>query len=41
MRSKTALRLIREWAGMHKEELIQNWERAANKQEIGKIDPLE
>ena len=41
MRSKTALRLIREWARLHKDELILNWERAMNKQEIGKIDPLE
>ena len=41
MRSKTALRLIREWAKIHRDELMQNWERAEKKEEIRKIDPLE
>lgn len=41
MRSKTARRLIRDWAKLHREELEQNWNRAMQKQEILKIDPLE
>lgn len=41
MRSKTARRLIRDWARIHRNELVLNWERAANKQVIEKIDPLE
>lgn len=41
MRSKTARRLIREWARIHRDELKQNWERAERKEEIRKIDPLE
>jgi hypothetical protein len=41
MKSKTARKLIREWALLHREELVQNWERAAAKEIIQKIDPLE
>ncbi len=41
MKSRTARRLIREWAELHRDELMQNWERAATKQNIEKIDPLE
>lgn len=41
MRSKTAVRLIREWAALHNAELVRNWERAAQKEPIEKIDPLE
>ena len=41
MKSRTAQRLIREWAGLHREELMRNWERAAAKETIEKIDPLE
>ena len=41
MKSRTARRLIREWTELHREELLQNWERAAAKQNIEKIDPLE
>lgn len=41
MRSKTARRLIREWAAIHRDELERNWERAANNEVIQKIDPLE
>jgi hypothetical protein len=41
MRSRTARRLIREWAELHRDELVQNWERAANRQEIERIAPLE
>ena len=35
-----ALGLVVEWASMHQEELIQNWQRAQDLNPIGKIDPL-
>ena len=41
MTSRTARRLIREWAELHRDELMRNWERAAAKESIEKIDPLE
>lgn len=41
MKSKRAKKLIREWARLRNTELVQNWERAMKKEEIGKIDPLE
>jgi len=41
MRSRTARRLIRQWARLHKDELERNWELAMSKKEIQKIDPLE
>ena len=41
MKSRTAQKLIREWTALHREELIQNWERAAAKESIQKIDPLD
>ncbi len=41
MRSRTAKRLIQEWARLHRDELVRNWERASNKEVIEKIDPLE
>ncbi len=41
MRSKTVLRLIREWSELHRDELVRNWGRATNKEVIEKIDPLE
>lgn len=41
MKSKRAIKLIREWARLRKDELILNWERASKKEEILKIDPLE
>ena len=41
MKSKRAKKLVREWARLRKNELVQNWERAMRKEEIGKIDPLE
>jgi hypothetical protein len=41
MRSKTAHRLIRQWAQLHRAELERNWDLAMNKQEIEKIDPLD
>ena len=36
-----AISLIREWAEMHKKELMENWERAKKHQELKKIPPLE
>ena len=41
LRSKTAKKLICEWAKLHRDELAINWERAVGKQDILKIDPLE
>ena len=41
IRSKTALRLIREWANLHQAELEANWERATAKTPLDRIPPLE
>ncbi len=35
-----ALRLVAEWAQLHHEELLTNWERARREQSLQKIDPL-
>ena len=35
------LGLVVEWAAKHKEELIEDWERARNEQTLNKIEPLE
>jgi Domain of unknown function (DUF4160) len=35
-----ALRLAREWAELHREELEANWERAVARQPLERIDPL-
>lgn len=35
-----ALRLVREWAGQHPEELAHNWERAQALEPLVAIDPL-
>jgi Domain of unknown function (DUF4160) len=35
-----ALGLVIEWAAMHQEELIRNWELARRNQPPGKIEPL-
>jgi len=40
-KSKTAKRLIKEWARLHKDALTANWDRARLDGEIRKIDPLE
>ncbi len=37
---RTALSLVIEWATLHQTELLQAFERAANMQSPGKIDPL-
>lgn len=41
IRSKTALRLIREWANLHQAELEANWARATAKTPLDRIPPLE
>ena len=35
-----ASRMVREWALLHREELLDAWERARNAESPGKIDPL-
>jgi hypothetical protein len=41
IQSKTALRLVREWAGLHGNELAANWERMKAGQALERIEPLE
>jgi phosphomannomutase len=36
-----ALRLVLEWAKLHRTELLANWERAAQRQPLLPIAPLE
>jgi hypothetical protein len=36
-----ALRLVLEWAGLHKRELQENWERARRRQPLERVPPLE
>ncbi len=38
---KRALRLVLEWAEMHQQELLDNWERVAAGKAAQKIAPLE
>lgn len=35
-----AMRMVREWAALHRDELLTNWEKARSAQELDKIDPL-
>lgn len=35
-----ALRLVRQWADLHREELHLNWERAQREEAVERIDPL-
>jgi hypothetical protein len=35
-----ALRLVREWAELHRDELEANWERARAHEPLATIDPL-
>jgi hypothetical protein len=37
---RRALRLVRQWADMHREELFANWERAQKEEAVERIDPL-
>ncbi len=39
--SRTALRLIREWAALHRTELAENWRLAKARQPLRQIAPLE
>ncbi|MEQ1531769.1 MAG: DUF4160 domain-containing protein [Methylococcales bacterium] len=38
--SNTARKLIKEWALLHRDELMQNWQKAAQGQQIDRIQPL-
>jgi hypothetical protein len=35
-----ALRFVREWAALHGDELLANWERARNLEPLEPITPL-
>jgi hypothetical protein len=37
---KRALALAHEWAELHRSELMENWQRARNKEPLLDIDPL-
>ena len=37
---RRAVRLVREWAEMHRDELAANWERARVEQPLASIDAL-
>lgn len=41
LRSKTALRLIRQWAALHRPELEDNWARVKAGKPLERIPPLE
>jgi hypothetical protein len=35
-----AIRLVRQWALLHRDELLSNWERAQRQEAVERIDPL-
>jgi len=37
---RTAIRLINEWVGLHRDEFVANWERAQALQPLLPIEPL-
>ena len=41
LKSRTALRLVRDWIDLRNEEIIEDWELAHKGEEIKKIAPLE
>jgi len=41
LKSKTALRLVREWIDIHELELMENWERARTGSPLNTISPLD
>jgi hypothetical protein len=41
IQSKTALRLIREWASLHRPELEANWENMKVGRPLERIEPLQ
>jgi hypothetical protein len=36
-----ALRLVLEWASLHRQELVANWEQARRREPLTRIEPLE
>jgi hypothetical protein len=38
--ARRALALVREWAALHQEELMANWERARRGEPLEPVDPL-
>ncbi len=40
IRSRTAVRLIREWVDLHEADLRSNWDEMQQGKEFKKIDPL-
>ena len=38
---KRALRLVREWAGLHRDDLLANWDAAREHRPLNRIEPLE
>ena len=41
LKSRTALRLVREWIDLRLDELRTSWERAQAGREVDRIDPLD
>jgi hypothetical protein len=41
LKSKTATKLVREWADLHQFELAEDWQLSQEDKEIKKIDPLD
>lgn len=39
--SPRVLGMVVEWGSLHRRELVDNWERARNQQQLVRIDPLE
>ncbi len=37
---RRALRLIKTWGVMHRQELLVNWDRAQRRESLAKIEPL-
>jgi len=40
MKSHTAKKLIKEWAILHRDELLENWNKASQGKSIARIEPL-
>ena len=41
LRSRTALRLIEEWAERHRDDLERNWQRVQAREPLERIEPLD
>jgi hypothetical protein len=37
---RRALRLVRQWAVLHRKELLANWDRSQREEAVERIDPL-